>query len=307
MRITKRRSLIQGVRPSAEELWANVGNGGAVPIIYRDLPYKRVQANLQVPVSCGCELAVWGRERGWRGGCSFCDIGRFARHRYLNVSEVLSLVGLILGKSSLADRFWGRQEKCLVISFSAAGEPLLRWGMVKEAIIALSRIFGENGVRVFFSICTVGVADGIRELLHDIRFCDEYRLQLRFSLHFTSDEDRGKFIPANDPIRRIVELGTTYAETVGVRLVLHYALIQGVNDSREHARALIKLLYDRREHILVRVSRINPDCGAGKVELAPSSKSRRRKFVRLLKEGGLECSPVWEGYARWACNAAHFR
>ena len=307
--IVRRRTFVQGAsdRPGAEELWARIHNGKVTPIIYRDLPYKRVHVNLQVPVSCGCELALWGRKRGWKGGCSFCNIGRFTCHHYLSSSEILNLIGLALRESCLADRFWGRRQKCLVVSFSAAGEPLLRYGAVRETIAKLDEIFGRNGVQAFFSLCTVGVAEGIQRMLDDIRFCDENRIQLRFSMHFPTDKERRRFIPAQDSIRKIIELGTTYAETVRVKLVIHYALIQGVNDSDSHARELIRLLRDRREHVLVRVSRINPECGSDKLNLFPSSKSRRKEFIRLLKDGGLECSPVWEGYARWACNSAHFR
>ncbi|MBI5071505.1 hypothetical protein HZB93_01230 [Candidatus Falkowbacteria bacterium] len=218
--------------------------------------------------------------------------------------EMLGLIGLILRESCLAPHFWEKEKKCLVVSFSAAGEPLLRYGAVRETIVKLDQIFDRNGVQAFFSLCTVGVADGIQQMLEDVKFCDEHRIQLRFSMHFSDDKQRRRFIPAKDSIREIVGLGTTYAEATRVKLVIHYALIQGVNDSDSHARSLIKLLYAQRKHVLVRVSRINPECGSN---LSPSSKHRRKKFIRLLQKGGLECSPVWEGYARWACNAAHFR
>ncbi|MFA5128650.1 MAG: hypothetical protein WC445_01635 [Patescibacteria group bacterium] len=309
LEIVRNRSLIQGSndRPGAEELWARVTRRNITPIIYRDLPYKRVHANLQVPVSCGCELAAWGRKQGWQGGCSFCDIGRFTSCYHLSPFEMLNLIGLILRKSPLANRFWRRERKCLVISFSAAGEPLLRYEAVKETVTRLDEIFAKRGVQVFFSLCTSGIASGIQQMLNDVRFCDEYRVQLRFSMHFPTDEERRHFIPARDPVQEIVDLGTAYAEAVRVKFVIHYALIQGVNDSDSHAEKLIRLLHSQRRHILVRISRINPECGASKISLLPPSKNRRKKFIQLLKEGGLECSPVWEGYARWACNAAHFR
>ena len=309
LRIVRRRTLIQGTKnqPGAEELWVKLGNEGALPIIYRDLPYRHVHANLQIPVSSGCELAVWGRKMGWKGGCTFCDIGRYACHHYISAFESLELVGLILGKSDLANRFWRREQKCLVISFSASGEPLLQYRVVKETIVALDDIFRRNGVKVFFSICTSGVTEGIQRMLDNVVFCNEHRVQLRFSMHFSNDRERGKYIPARDPIQRVIDLGTAYAEAVGIKLVIHYALISGVNDSDAHARALVKLLHARKEHVLMRVSRINLDCGADKVKLFPPSKNRRRKFIQLLKEGGLQCSPVWEGYARWACTSAHFR
>lgn len=309
LRVVRRRTLIQGTssQPGAEELWARLRSEGPVPVIYRDLPYKRVHANLQIPVSSGCELAAWGRKRGWRGGCTFCDIGRYACHRYLGTPEVLNLIGLALGKSDLASRFWRRRSKCLAISFSASGEPLLRYDAVKETIVAIERIFSANRIQAFFSVCTSGIAEGVKQMLEDVAFCDKYRVQLRFSMHFVNDKERMKFIPAHDAVQRVIDLGTAYAEAVRVKLVIHYALISGINDSDEHARALVKLLHARREHLVMRVSRINPDCGAERIKLSPPSKSRRRKFIRVLKEGGLECSPVWEGYARWVCNSAHFR
>lgn len=309
VRIVRRRTIIQGSgdRPGVEELWAKITERHVTPVIYRNLPYKRVHANLQVPVSCGCELAAWGRERGWQGGCTFCDIGRFASYHHLSQSEILGLVGLVLRRSFLANRFWRKKRKCLVVSFSAAGEPLLQYETVKETIARLEEIFGKRGIQTFFSLCTAGIASGIRQMLDDVQFCDEHRIQLRFSMHFPTDEERRQFIPIRDSIQEIVSLGTAYAEATRVKFVVHYALIQGVNDSDSHADKLIKVLREERENVLVRVSRINPECGAGKVKLIPSSKSRRKKFVQRLRGGGLECSPVWEGYARWACNAAHFR
>jgi hypothetical protein len=309
LRVVRERAFAQGTkdRPGAEELWAEIGKGQITPVIYRDLPYKRVHANLQVPVSCGCELAEWGREKGLDGGCTFCEIGRFSDYHYLNPSEIASLVGLILRRSRFAPRFWEKKQRCLVVSFSAAGEPLLRYQTVRDTIVKLRSIFERRGIRIFFSVCTSGIANGIQQMLEDIVFCDEHRIQLRFSMHFPTDSEREHFIPAKDSIQRVMQLGTDYARAVKIKLIIHYGLIRGVNDSDSHAEKLIELFHPQRDNILVRISRINPECGAKQVRLFPSSKTRRRGFIHRLKQGGIECSPVWEGYARWACNAAHFR
>ena len=147
-------------RPHIEEIWGRLESGEKAHLRWYDLIYKRVHANLFVPVAVGCELREWGEKEDWQSGCKFCVVGRRQFKRYLTPAEIMGFVKLALTKAQLAPSFWRKKKKNIVISFSSAGEPLLHYDAVRKTIEILKQIFEE---RVYFSILTVGIPDGIRQ------------------------------------------------------------------------------------------------------------------------------------------------
>jgi hypothetical protein len=64
---------------------------------------------------------------------------------------------------------------------------------------------------------------------------------------------------------------------------------------------LLKDLKEKRDHVIVRVSRVNP-CSY----FTPSTRTRRKEIVKILTRAGIKCVPVWRGYAELACRPDHF-
>ncbi|MBU1146497.1 radical SAM protein [Patescibacteria group bacterium] len=281
-------------KPAIERLRAELPDGRRVSTLWFRMPHRRHKDLLLLPVSAGCELRARGEERGWRTGCKFCTVGRGPFEGYLSPEQMLGFARLALGNARLAADYWERGGGNLVVFFSSAGEPLLHYKAVAAVIRKLKSLFGH---KLFVSISTSGVAAGIKELLDDT-----LKIQLRLSLHFATDEDRKAFMPVQDDIATLLDLGVKYAKRSGIPLMVKYVLIGGVNDSDEHARRLASVLQPYRDHIWVRVSRLNPYGGDLK---APSNK-RRNCFRAILIRAGFRTVQVWKGFATLGCDEPHY-
>lgn len=281
-------------KPAIERLRAVLPDGRRASALWFQMPYRRHKDLILVPVSVGCELRERGEERGWRTGCKFCTVGRGPFEGYLTPEQMLGFTRLVLERAHLASDYWADGGGNLVVFFSSAGEPLLHYKVVAAVIRRLKVIFGH---KLFVSISTSGVASGIKELLDDT-----LKVQLRLSLHFASDEDRREFMPVQDDIATLIDLGARYAKRSGIPLMVKYVLIQGVNDSDDHARRLASVLQKYRDHIWVRVSRLNPYGG----DLKPPSNRRRNHFRTILIRAGFRTVQVYKGFATLGCDVAHF-
>lgn len=287
-------------KPAIERLRGELPDGRRASVWWFKMPYKRNQDLVLLPVSVGCELRRYGEGRGWRTGCKFCTVGRGPFEGYLTPQQMLGFFRLALEKSRLAHNYWARGGGNLVAFFSGAGEPLLHYEAVETVIRHLQTVFRrfEHEQDLFVSISTAGVADGIKQLLKG-----SLKVQLRLSLHFPTDEQRRAFMPVQDDIKTLIDLGVRYAKKSGVPLMVKYVLIRGVNDSDEDARNLVDLLTEYRDYIWVRVSRLNPYGG----ELRPSSKRRRNHFRDILIRAGFRTVQIHKkSFATLGCDASHY-
>lgn len=294
--ITLMRQEMKGnpPKPATEHLRGELSDGRRAPVWWFQMPHKHNRDMILLPVSVGCELRQRGEERGWLTGCKFCTVGRGPFEGYLTPGQMLGFARLAFERSRLASDYWEGGSGNIVFFFSSAGEPLLHYKAVAETIRRLKAIFGR---KLFVSVSTSGVAAGIRELLEDT-----LKVQLRLSLHFATDEDRKEFMPVQDDIATLLDLGVRYAKRSGIPLMVKYVLIRGVNDSDAHARRLASVLQQHRDHIWVRVSRLNPYGG----DLKPPSNRRRNHFRAILIRAGFRTVQVWKGFATLGCDVPHY-
>lgn len=110
-------------------------------------------------------------------------------------------------------------------------------------------------------------------------------------------------MPMEDSLGDILRAGIEYAKKTNIALVVNWALIRGVNDKEEHARRLVGLLQENKQHVLVRVSRLNP---YGSDELQPSSKRQQKLFIAYLRKAGIPVVRAWRGFSTLACAIRHF-
>ena len=282
-------------KPSIEKMEGELRDGRRAPVWLFEL-LGHTRRMILPPVSVGCQLRKCGEARGWRTGCKFCAIGRIPFERYLEPEEILGFIRLALERGQLAEQYWTGREKNLVVFFSSAGEPLLCYDSVAKTIRRLKVIFGDN---LYVSISTAGIAGGIRRL-----FEDNLRVQLRLSLHFSTDERRREFmpVPIRDDIKRLLDLGVAYSRKSKIPLMVKYVLIEGINDSDGHAQMLAERLKPYKEHIWVRVSRLNRYGG----ELRAPTKERRRRFVAVLRQKRYRVVRIHHDFATLGCDVPHF-
>jgi 23S rRNA (adenine2503-C2)-methyltransferase len=117
------------------------------------------------------------------------------------------------------------------------GEPMLN----VDAVLAAARRLPDLGVtHRRTTVSTVGWLPGLR------RFVDEVvePIRLALSLHAPTDALRSELMPVNDryPLEDVLAECTRYFALRGRKVFVEYVLLDGVNDERDHARELARLL-----------------------------------------------------------------
>ncbi|OEH79706.1 GPI transamidase [Cyclospora cayetanensis] len=171
-------------------------------------------------------------QAGCSFNCSFCATGKIGFKRQLTVDEITDQVLYFQSKGVHPGS----------ISFMGMGEPLMN-PRVFDAIKLLAdpRAFGISARRL--SISTSGVLPGIKKLNEE-----HPQVNLAFSLHSPFTEERNILVPANRmyPFPEVLDLLDERIALTGRRVWIAYLLLEGQNDSAEHAKALAALLRERR-------------------------------------------------------------
>ena len=159
-------------------------------------------------------------------GCVFCMTGKSGLLRQLGSAEIVAQV-------ALARRF--RPVKKVV--FMGMGEPAHNLDNVLEAIDLLGTDGGIGHKNLVFS--TVGDPRVFERLPQQ-----RVKPALALSLHSTDAALRQRLLPRAPRIDpdELVELGETYARTVGFPIQYQWTLLDGINDSQEELDGILRLL-----------------------------------------------------------------
>jgi len=203
--------------------------------------------------------------------CSFCATAKIGFERNLEVWEIVEQVLFFV-------RYLKKnKERVTNIVFMGMGEPFLNYQNVIEAIKILNDKEGLNLGARHFSISTVGIAEEIEKLAKE-----KLQINLAISLHAPNDELRSKLMPINKkyPIKKILNAIDDYINNTRRRVMFEYIMINNLNDSEEHAKALARLM---KKHLyFVNLISYNPT-GIFK----PSLSSRIKKFKEILEKEGV--------------------
>lgn len=180
---------------------------------------KRITACVSSQV--GCSL-----------GCKFCATARLKRMRNLNPDEIYDQVAAIKQQSEL---FFGRPLTNIV--FMGMGEPLLNYNNVIAAIEKITSPHGLNMAAKRLTVSTVGIAKMIIKMADD-----EVKFNLAVSLHSALNATRSSIMPINDT-NTLEDLGDALKYWYAKRkkkVTYEYVVWEGINDTDEHAQALLK-------------------------------------------------------------------
>ena len=170
--------------------------------------------------------------------CSFCATGKQGFNSNLTVAE-------IVGQLWWANKNLGGYKDKLYrpvsnVVMMGMGEPLLNFENVMDAVEIMMEdcAFGLSKRKV--TISTSGVVPAIDKMK------DHTDASLAVSLHAPNDELRSKIMPINKkyPIAELLRSVKDYMASLPDKRVpvIEYTLINGVNNHRQHARDLAKLL-----------------------------------------------------------------
>jgi len=159
-------------------------------------------------------------------GCVFCMTGKSGLLRQLGSAEIVAQV-------ALARHF--RPVKKVV--FMGMGEPAHNLDNVLDAIDLLGTDGGIGHKNLVFS--TVGDPRVFERLPQQ-----RVKPALALSLHSTDAALRQRLLPRAPRIDpdELVELGETYARTVGFPIQYQWTLLDGINDSQEELDGILRLL-----------------------------------------------------------------
>lgn len=174
---------------------------------------------------------------GCRMGCSFCASGLCGLIRHLTPSEMLSQI-------MAAQRDNGVRVSNIVMM--GMGEPLDNFDNSVKFLQLVSHEKGLNiGLR-HISLSTSGVVSGIERLAEY-----NFPITLSISLHAPFDDIRSSMMKVNKRwnIDSLLKACRDYQKVTTRRISFEYALIEGVNDTKECAQMLAKRLKGIMCHI----------------------------------------------------------
>lgn len=210
-------------------------------------------------------------------GCVFCATGQMGFVRHLRAGEIVMQV-------LTAQRLLQTQGEVGLrnIVLMGMGEPMHNYDAVMQAlkIVADNRGVGIAGSRI--TVSTVGIVPAI------LRFASEgHPYNLAVSLHATTDDERSALVPVNQrwPLKDLIAACRSYSESTGKRVFFGWTLIDGKNDSREHALQVSALLQGMNAH--VNLIRLNPTDG---YEGRACETAAADQFSSIIQESGLPCT-----------------
>ena len=173
----------------------------------------------------GCPLA-----------CVFCATGKLGLKRNLTTEEIAEQV--LLFNRQLQET----GERVTNVVFMGMGEPFLNYDNVMAAARMLNhpKLFNISARKI--SISTIGIVDAIDKFSNE-----KEDFNLAISLHAPEEKLRQRLIPASKKysLRKLINSIDNYLEDKNRKVMIEYLLLDGVNDSAEHAEELAELLRDK--------------------------------------------------------------
>lgn len=208
---------------------------------------------------------------GCRMGCKFCASTIGGRIRNLTSGEILSEILVV--QNNIGERISN-------VVLMGSGEPLDNYDNVVKLLDLVSAEYGLNIGQRHITLSTCGIVPKIYELADR-----ELSVTLALSLHAFSDEKRKEIMPIANKytIDEILKACQYYIDKTKRRVTFEYSLVKDVNDSREDAKSLGKLLKGMLCHVnLIPVNEIKEN------SFKRSSKKTIEDFSEILKSYGVE-------------------
>jgi 23S rRNA (adenine2503-C2)-methyltransferase len=223
---------------------------------------EKTRGTLCISSQVGCTL-----------NCSFCHTGTQRLVKNLNFSEIINQV--MIAKEQLND--WQEQKIITNIVLMGMGEPFYNYDNVRMTVEILKDKHGLNYGPKKITVSTAGIADKIPQAAREIG------TYLALSLHAPTDEIRELIMPINKKfkIKDLIEQCKYYAKTVNEKITLEYVMLRGINDSKECAKQLTKIM--AQFPCKVNLIEFNPWPG---VNYMPTERKDMESFSKIIQDAG---------------------
>jgi 23S rRNA (adenine2503-C2)-methyltransferase len=213
--------------------------------------------------------------------CDFCLTAKLGLLRTLTAGEMVEQITIALNDAYGVGQ---RPPRGTNLVAMGAGEPFLAFEPLMKALRIMADPKGLHIVPRRVTVSTAGVVPRIRELAGI-----EDRPHLAISLAAPTDELRNQLMPINKkwPLEVLLDACKEFEKSLkpGERFTFEYVMLDGVNDSENHARQLANLL---NRHGLQRVKvNLIPHNPAEPLPYRPSPWERVESFQMILESKGI--------------------
>ncbi len=210
-------------------------------------------------------------QAGCKMGCSFCASTIGGLHRNLSAGEIAGQIYKI--QKDLGERISN-------VVLMGCGEPFDNYENVMKFIEIVNSKSGLDLGQRSITISTCGIVDKIYDFAER-----NIQVNLAISLHAPNNEIRTKIMPIGKKykIEQIIEACKYYCNTTKRRVTYEYALIAGLNDSKECAIELAKKL----RHSLCHVNLI-PINNVSEKNYKATNLEDTKAFSEILKSYGIQ-------------------
>ena len=212
----------------------------------------------------GCAVCV-SSQVGCNMACSFCSSGILGKQRNLTPDE---MVGQIMVINDLL-REEGKGMHVTHVVVMGTGEPFDNYDNVMDFIRIVN---AQKGLAIgarHITVSTCGLVEGIKKYARE-----GLQTNLAISLHAPNNELRNQLMKINKayPLEVLMPAVKEYEQISGRRVTYEYLLLEGINDTKEHAEQLIKLIKGTM----------------GYVNLIPYNETNKNDYNAVV---GIECMP----------------
>jgi len=235
----------------------DVGQGNAIETVF--IP-ETDRGTLCVSSQAGCTVA-----------CPFCSTGRQGFNRNLTTAEIIGQL------------WWARhkaQAPVTNVVMMGMGEPLLNYDALVPALMLMLSDDAYGLSRRKVTVSTSGVVPMIDRLARD---CP---VSLAVSLHAPTDALRDVLVPLNKkyPLKDLMSSLRRYLEPAPRDFItFEYVMLDGINDSLDHARQLAKLVKQEEVSCKFNLIPFNPFPNSG---YKKSPWPKQRAFADFLTQEG---------------------
>jgi len=167
---------------------------------------------------------------GCNMGCKFCESGRLKKVRDLETYEMVEQIILIEEDT---------QRRIDSVVVMGIGEPFDNYDNVINFVKIINHAKGLSIGARHITISTCGLVPKIDEFSNL-----DLQVNLALSLHAPNDEIRNKIMPVNKAynISQVIAAIRRYIDKTNRRVTIEYVMLNMVNDSKDNALELAKLL-----------------------------------------------------------------
>lgn len=225
----------------------------------------------------GCSVCV-SSQVGCNMACSFCSSGLLGKQRNLTSEEMVGQV-LVINKLLKEE---GKGQHVTHVVVMGTGEPFDNYDNVMTFVRIIN---AQKGLAIgarHITISTCGIPDKI------VQYAQEgLQTNLAISLHAPNNELRNKLMKINKayPLEILMPAIKEYETIANRRVTYEYLLLENINDTKEYAEELIKLIKGTMGYV-----NLIPYNETDLNEYKRSSGNRVHAFLSYLNQAGVNAT-----------------